>query len=148
MCQATHGRQPPKINSFNQTKGEGMTDKPEPIFKPGEEYVTRGRKTGAAIFPARVYVTNAGGLYPIHGAVFYNGNWEVRAWTNEGRSNLGVETPFDLMPPKPKPREVWIWEWNNGELCKGYEKTRNAITIGHSLRCGRAVKFREIMEDD
>ena len=120
----------------------------EPIVKPGEEYTTRGCETGLPSCPARIYVNNTGGRYPIHGAVFLSGEWRVRAWTKEGRGNVNAVTSYDLMPPKPKPREVWIWVWDKAGLRTGHFKTAEAATYGHNPDKGQAVKFRAVLEDD
>jgi len=126
-----------------------MTDKPEPIFKPGKGYETRGDKLEAVMFPARVYANDTGGVYPIHGAIYKDGEWIPHAWTNEGRSNIMVKTPSDLMPPKPKPREVWLWSWDNGGLGPDiYSIEEYATTAGRNQGKGHAVKFREVMDDE
>jgi len=119
-----------------------MTDKPEPIFKPGEEYRTRG------YYPARVYATDARGGFPVHGAIFKNGEWRVAAWTKEGKRTRDVMSPSDLMPPKPKPRAVWIWDWDNAGLSIGHFTTPEAAADGHNPDKGHAVKFREVTEDE
>lgn len=63
------------------------------VFQPGE-YVTKGGKR------ARVYATDAGGVYPIHGAILDGVVWAVQSWTATGREHVGVDNNgLDLMPP-------------------------------------------------
>ena len=123
-----------------------MTDKPEPIFKPGEGYTTRGYETGLSPYPARVYANDTGGTYPIHGAILQDGEWKSHVWTSEGRSNLNIGTPLDLMPPKP--REVWIWSWDEAGLDTEAYFTKSNAGLVHNPNKGHAVKFREVMDDD
>jgi len=120
-----------------------MTNKPEIIFKPGEEYEIRGGEG-----PARIYVNDAGGNYPIHGAVYCSGYWRSMTWDSKGIEYVKETGPFDLMPPKPKPREVWIWDWDKAGLSTGHFTTPEAAASGHNPDKGRAVKFREVLEND
>ena len=48
---------------------------------------------------ARIYATDAGGTYPIHGAVLYYGaHWIPQTWTREGRqSAVGGREANDLI---------------------------------------------------
>ena len=59
------------------------------------EYLTRnGNK-------ARVYATDGGGSFPVHGAVYTNGEWEQEKWTPNGCMHInGREAPWDLMTHK------------------------------------------------
>lgn len=58
---------------------------------------------------ARVYATDAGETYPIHGAVFRAGRWLVCRWTEQGKEHLGGNGPNDLVEVKPRiKRTYWI----------------------------------------
>lgn len=47
---------------------------------------------------ARIYATDAGGTYPIHGAVLYGTYWISQTWTREGRQSAsGGREPHDLI---------------------------------------------------
>lgn len=62
------------------------------IITPGKLYRTRdGRK-------ARVYATDGGGSYRVHGAVFrIDGIWLLSTWTINGQSDTFTETKNDLI---------------------------------------------------
>ena len=80
-----------------------MTDKPETIFKPGENYLIRGDGTPQSKRQARVYATDGEGSRPIHGAIKGpDGEWYLIKWSMEGLILPGEKCPNDLMPPKPK----------------------------------------------
>lgn len=69
----------------------------------GKEYQTRdGEKV-------RIYCTDGGGKYPVHGAI-WNVNteeWLSFQWTIEG--TFGTDTDFDLVEVKPRiKREFWV----------------------------------------
>jgi hypothetical protein len=84
-------------------------------FEPGKYYKTRdGRK-------ARIYITDAGGTYSIHGAVWTTDIWVQHTWQADGGFNY--EKPggssLDLVAEweEPKPREIlyeWVWKTNSG----------------------------------
>jgi len=64
--------------------------------------------------PVRIYATDAGGLFPVHGAIFNDGLWNGMKWTEEGKTHVFnpscmVNTVDDLAEVKPRiKRTVWI----------------------------------------
>jgi len=59
----------------------------------------------------RIYATDAGGMYRIHGAVKgYNDNWWTQhEWLADGRGLQFRESEFDLIEVKPRiKRTVWL----------------------------------------
>jgi hypothetical protein len=67
-----------------------------PMWGPGKEYLTRDGSR------ARVYATDGGEAWPIHGAIMENGEWRSEVWDLSGRESPdGKPSCFDLMPPKP-----------------------------------------------
>ena len=48
-------------------------------------------------FPVRIYATDAGGKYCIHGAYFYGGEWAMTTWASDGDSG-SEESGIDLIP--------------------------------------------------
>ena len=62
----------------------------------------------------RIYATDAGGLFPVHGAIFQDGTWHGMKWTAEGKTHFTttscmVNTVDDLAEVKPRiKRTVWI----------------------------------------
>jgi len=126
-----------------------MTDKPETIFKPGENYLIRGDGTPQSKQQARVYATDGEGSRPIHGAIKGpDGEWYLIKWSMEGLILPGEKCPNDLMPPKPKPREVWIWMYDNGDIGGNVYRTEKQANKCHILKNAHAVKFKEVMDDD
>lgn len=75
------------------------------IVSMDKEYRTR------AGHEVRIYATDAGGDYPIHGAWFFNGeSWESEIWTLDGaRYASGATDRLDLIEVKPRiKRTVWL----------------------------------------
>ena len=58
----------------------------------------------------RIYATDGGGEYPVHGANMINGQWLHNAWTAWGGYDVEVdEHEFDLIEVRPRiKREVWV----------------------------------------
>ena len=44
----------------------------------------------------RIYATDAGGPYPVHGAVYSDRRWKVATWTEEGHAHYKFATGDDL----------------------------------------------------
>jgi hypothetical protein len=92
----------------------------ETIFKPGQEYRTRdGRR-------ARVYATDGGWDYPVHGAIWFSGDdiWEPDSWAVSGHSYLGEGSDKDLMPPAPEPKPATVTftiNFREGDKIRQYE---------------------------
>ena len=73
-------------------------------------YCTRGGQE------VRIYATDAGGLFPVHGAIFQDGTWHGMKWTEEGKTL--VNTVDDLVEVKPRiKRTVWLHVFNTGTVC-------------------------------
>lgn len=55
----------------------------------------------------RIYCTDGGGHYPIHGATRFHESdrWTVQSWTDRGRRNTNGTSAFDLVI-KPRTIEV------------------------------------------
>jgi hypothetical protein len=64
--------------------------------------------------PVRIYATDAGGLFPVHGAIFNDGIWNGMKWTEEGKTHVTtascmVNSVDDLAECKPRiKRTVWL----------------------------------------
>lgn len=58
----------------------------------------------------RIYATDAGDKYCIHGAVLVDGVWEMVCWTKHGAAwTTTKDLPFDLIEVRPRiKREVWV----------------------------------------
>lgn len=50
---------------------------------------------------ARIYATDGGGDFPIHGASLNDGQWSAECWMRDGRLlGRSVKSEGDLLPPK------------------------------------------------
>ena len=82
-----------------------------------KNYRTRGGQE------VRIYATDAGGLFPVHGAIFQDGTWHGMKWTAEGKTHFTttscmVNTVDDLVEVKPRiKRTVWLHVFNTGTVC-------------------------------
>jgi hypothetical protein len=93
----------------------------------------------------RIYAVDAGGDYPVHGAVLKagtDGNWTARTWAggNFFSSPQYAAAPHhgDLVEVKA---EVWIWVFEDGARSAdalATEKKCVGLYCGHK---GRAVRF-------
>lgn len=75
-----------------------------PITKDGE-YTTRSG------LPVRIYATDAGGMWPVQGAIKTEDGWEMEEWSASGNYVDEVQTKphaNDLIP-KPKVRKLDCW---------------------------------------
>ena len=52
--------------------------------------------------PVRIYATDCGGKYPVHGAVLKDDEWDIDCWTCDGRYTQSSEHSFDLIEVKPR----------------------------------------------
>lgn len=73
----------------------------------------------------RIYCTDGGGDYPVHGAI-WNINteeWLSFQWTSEGKFHNGAEDDFDLFEVKPRiHRERWVNVYRDKTLGFYYSK--------------------------
>ena len=70
-----------------------------------KKYKTRDGKE------VRIYALDAGGHYPVHGAIKVYDNWENESWTDAGLFKIdNTQTPFgkDLIEVKEK-RKLYAW---------------------------------------
>lgn len=50
----------------------------------------------------RIYATDSGGKYPVHGAIFYDDRWDITTWTTDGLMNtLNAQSTSNLVECKP-----------------------------------------------
>lgn len=102
-----------------------------PITKDGE-YTTRSG------FPVRIYATDAGGNYPVHGAFLKDGEWIQNDWCISGKFDRSDTTPDGLdLIPKPKVHKISMWgnvylfngKAQLGDLCFTKEQAQKKIPI-------------------
>ena len=58
--------------------------------------------------PVRIYATDGGGGYPIHGAIQSGESWVSRSWTKDGLLCRGLQNDVDLIV-KPRTIELDLW---------------------------------------
>ena len=46
--------------------------------------------------PVRIYSTDGGGDYPIHGAILTSIGWKIRSWTRDGHCSARITTACNL----------------------------------------------------
>jgi len=57
----------------------------------------------------RIYATDGGGLFPVHGAIRLNGGWESTSWTKSGVLYVNDESCVDLIEVRPRiKRSYWV----------------------------------------
>ena len=63
----------------------------------------------------RIYATDCGGEYPVHGAMFIDGRWGLSCWTDEGK-NVS-HTQLNLIEVKPRIKgTAWLNVYDSGEV--------------------------------
>lgn len=66
----------------------------------------------------RIYATDGGNAYKVHGAVRDNGIWLPQAWLSDGKVSNYDEHDVDLIEVRPRiKRTVWLHLWKNGTVC-------------------------------
>ena len=100
------------------------------MFKPGEEYRTRGGHR------VRIYANDAGGEFPVHGAYYIYGNWQCNEWTLSGHDTLDGRrgTELDLVVVKPRIKsDFWVNAFKNEDgsiYIRAFIKKENADVEG------------------
>jgi hypothetical protein len=57
----------------------------------------------------RIYTTDGGGIYPVHGAVLRDGVWSPTSWTGAGKYATLSEACADLIEVKPRIKQtIWV----------------------------------------
>ena len=86
----------------------------------------------------RVYATDGGGFYQIHGAFFEAGKWYICEWTASGKKSSDGCSNFDILYEKWEPEDkelVWVWDshYEYGRQLRFYDaeyKTTFNVTSG------------------
>jgi len=64
----------------------------------------------------RIYVTDGGGEYPVHGAAWKNNKWYLHTWTESGKYEF-ISEPSDLdLIEVPIYEWQWITQKPNGDF--------------------------------
>lgn len=88
---------------------------------------TKQYKTRSGL-PVRIYATDSGGNYPVHGAILKNGRWVQHSWTSEGKRLTRGTCSSDLIEVKPRiQKTMWLNVYNY--MCKGHVSREEADRI-------------------
>lgn len=90
----------------------------------------------------RIYATDGGGEYPVHGVTKLNGEWSFNDWTECGGHEVEVdESEFDLIEVKPRiKREVWVNvypEWLSSDIAWPSKKNADKGAAPDRIACVR-----------
>ena len=67
----------------------------------------------------RIYATDGGGIYPVHGAIKLDHEWEFETWKLSGSyTNTEEDHRYDLTPI-PQPQYFNIYTSKNGDVSFG-----------------------------
>ena len=79
----------------------------------------------------RIYSTDGGGEYPVHGAYLCRGEWRLVAWDEKGFwTDPDHEDNIDLIEVKPRiKREVWVNVYKQGYAIYSDRATADALAI-------------------
>lgn len=69
----------------------------------------------------RIYATDGGGDYPVHGASKDSDGWEFRTWTQDGKFQQHEGGVSDLIEVKPRiKRTVWLCVYKDRGIVTHY----------------------------
>lgn len=109
----------------------------------GKEYLTRDGSR------ARVYATDGEVFFPVHGAIYDGGGWELASWRGTGKHHNSPSTSgYDIISEAPKPIEVDCWVWvSHAGRADIYDHKREAggPSIAAQFRLTRTVQHGEGM---
>jgi len=76
----------------------------------------------------RIYATDAGGKYPVHGSVKDGDHWAICSWMADGRCTMIGEHYTDLIEVKPRIQlDVWINVYEDGT--HGFKEKEKADSL-------------------
>jgi hypothetical protein len=96
----------------------------------------------------RIYATDGGGDYPVHGALCDNGIWIVTSWTKEGRYYKNQpEHGLSLIEVVPLIERWAVIRKSDGHCIGTYKMSTEAnVCIGNHSEEYRIVNLREVVE--
>jgi hypothetical protein len=78
----------------------------------------------------RIYATDAGGLYPVHGAIKRDDGWSMDSWTSQGTQLGQCESFRHLIEVKPRIKiERWVMVARNGDYSLWLNKPSKAASV-------------------
>jgi len=96
---------------------------------------TKKQYTTRSGLPVRIYATDGGDPYAVHGSYQRQGEWISGTWTKDGLCcHYGAITPSDLIEVKPRiKRTVWLNVYESGELW-AYASKQSADDAARPIR--------------
>jgi len=116
----------------------GGTDCPGPKGEPGKPTLDLSKhmrtRDGREV---RIYATDAGGAYPIHGSIAKptSGEWQLGRWTGRGEYYSGLDTLDLVNMPRRIKRDVWINVFKDGSIFLHLTKPEGRIYEEPRIAC-------------
>jgi hypothetical protein len=77
----------------------------------------------------RIYATDGGGIYPVHGAIKGEHEWIPQRWRDDGKFEIDVHK-YDLIEVKPRMKiEKWVMVNRNGDYSLWLDKPSKAASV-------------------
>ena len=86
----------------------------------------------------RIYATDGGGLYPVHGAMFQDGEWSHETWMSDGSYIGNTEERLSLIEVKPRiQHEFWLNVYRNSLSTNRYntKELADRNTVSDRIAC-------------
>jgi hypothetical protein len=73
----------------------------------------------------RIYATDGGEPYPVHGAMLQDGEWSHETWKRDGAYICNLDESLSLIEVKPRIQlEYWVNVYEDGEICEWEDKDK------------------------
>jgi hypothetical protein len=78
----------------------------------------------------RIYATDCGDIYPVHGAILKGNGWVMNSWRSDGSDAIDSISNADLIEVKPRMKiERWALVERNGGYSLWVDKPSKASSI-------------------
>lgn len=78
----------------------------------------------------RIYATDCGGIYPVHGAIIKDGLWVIHSWPLDGMDAIDSISNADLIEVKPRMKfERWALVERDGSYSLWVDKPSKASAV-------------------
>lgn len=75
----------------------------------------------------RIYATDCGGIYPVHGAILKSDGWVIHCWRGDGSDAIDSISNADLIEVKPRMKiERWALVGRDGGYSLWLDKPSDA----------------------
>jgi hypothetical protein len=84
----------------------------------------------------RIYETNNGGAFPVHGAVLEDGIWMLKSWRSHGCKWHDDKSDYDLVEIKPRiKRTMWVNVYPDGVVEHETRKSADSVARKERIAC-------------